>query len=310
MAETMKMDIGINIDDNYTQHAMAMLCSLCENNKSHTITLHILQKNLSNQSKLRIKELMMRYDNEVFFYEVDESLLKGVQFRKKNPLSMAAYYRLLLAEILPQAIERLLYLDVDLLILKDISWIFSLEIEEYALAATLDMFPYSNQHRMQLHMQADQKTFCSGVMLVNLRYWRDNNVTKGLLEYAKRHREVVFLHDQDVLNYYFKGKWFLLPPKWNRNAFFNRALRCQGYRAFDYKEYTLDPVILHYAAAGMKPWNNTFIPLKKYYKMYLNLSGYEDIVYSDVSFSKKISSLKISIKCWLGLLLAKYLHRY
>lgn len=306
----MEMNIGINIDDNYIQHAMAMLCSICENNRNHNITLHVLHKNLSNQAKCILERLLIRYGNQVRFYEVDEYPLNGVQFRKKNPLSMAAYYRLLLAEVLPQNIEKVLYLDVDLLVLKDISEIFSLEIDDYALAATLDAFPYSDQHRMQLHMQADQKTFCSGVMLVNLKYWRNHDVTNGLLEYSKRHREVVFLHDQDVLNYYFKGKWFLLPPKWNRYAFLNRALRCEGYRLFDYKEYTLDPVILHYAAADMKPWYNCLIPQKKHYVKYLQLSGYDNILYKKVAYSKKLTLLILTVKNVIGNWLWKLLGRY
>ena len=38
-------------------------------------------------------------------------------------------------------------------------------------------------------------------MLVNLEYWRKNNIESQLLEFAKRKREPVYLHDQDVLNY-------------------------------------------------------------------------------------------------------------
>lgn len=280
----MNFNIVINTDDNYIQHAMAMLCSLYENNREHEITVHVLQKELSNKSRTCISTLAERYNNNVLYYNVNEEQLAGVQFRKNRPLSMAAYYRLLLASILPLNIDKVLYLDCDIIVVRDIEEIFRIEIDDYALAASLDHFPYSQQHRLQLHMEVGERTFCSGIMLVNLKYWREHSIEKGLLEYAKRHREEVWLHDQDVLNYYFKKKWFLLPPKWNRTADTLSPIPCEFYKQFDKEDYRYNPMLYHYASLGIKPWLNAPIPCKEYYIKYLKLSGFKDIVFKKVSF--------------------------
>ncbi len=285
----MKFDVVINTDDKYLQHCMAMLCSLYENNAVHEITLHVLQKHLSDESKEYIEGLTSKYQNHVFFYEMDETPLQGVQFRKNRPLSMAAYYRLLLSSVLPQEVDKVLYLDCDIIVLRDISEIFCIELDDYALAASIDYFPYSQQHRLQLHMEADERTFCSGVMLVNLNYWRNHNVESGLLEYAKRKRNVVYLHDQDVLNYYFKKKWFLLPPKWNRTANKLRAQRLQWCKKFDYKEYAFEPILIHYASVGIKPWYNAPVPERRSYEEYLQKSGFRNIVYEKKSLIDIVS---------------------
>ena len=124
---------------------------------------------------------------------------------------MAAYYRLLMTSVLPKDLDKVLYLDCDMIVLRDIHEIFNIELEHYALAAISDNLPYSEQHRLQLHMEVGERTFSSGVMLINLSYWRENNVESGLLEYAKRHREEVYLHDLDVLNYYFKKNCSCFP---------------------------------------------------------------------------------------------------
>lgn len=271
----MKFDVVINTDDKYLQHAMAMLCSLYENNKMHEITVHVLCKELSENAKKYINTLSRNYDNNVLFYSIDDNKLTGVQFRKNRPLSMAAYYRLLLASVLPNNIEKVLYLDCDMIVMRDITEIFKIELEGYALAATLDRFPYTEQHRLQLHMEVGERTFCSGIMMVNLKYWRDNNVENGLLEYAKRHREEVYLHDQDVLNYFFKKKWFLLPPKWNHTAGSLKLPKVSVYKDFDKLAYIKAPMIYHYASVGVKPWYDAPTPEREVYLKYLELSGYK-----------------------------------
>lgn len=296
----MEFDVVINTDDNYIQHCMAMLCSLYENNKEHTITLHVLKKHLSDNCMGEIQRLTNEYNNKCFFYTVDETLLEGVQFRSKRPLSKAAYYRLLLASVLPNEIDKILYLDCDIIVLKDLSEVFNIELNKYALAATLDNFPYTNQHRLQLHMEADERTFCSGIMLVNLKYWRDNDCEPQLLEYAKRYRKEVYLHDQDVLNYLFKKKWFLLPPKWNRVAYAHICKPSPRYRNFDYFEYRRSPMLIHYADPRLKPWLAIRTPYKNEYLKYVRLSGIKPVRFVDPTILEKAKMYFAVIRYFLG----------
>lgn len=299
----MKIDIVINTDDKFLQHAMAMLCSLYENNNKHNIVVHVLQKSLSDKSKQYLTELSEKYNNSIIYYDVDESRLQGVQFRKNRPLSMAAYYRLLLSSVLPDDLDKVLYLDCDIIVVRDIEEIFHIEIDNYALAATLDIFPYSQQHRLQLHMEADERTFCSGIMLVNLKYWREHNVEQDLLEYSKRHREVVYLHDQDVLNYKFKKHWFLLPPKWNRGANTIRPIPDNYCKDFDIIEYICSPMLFHFASVDVKPWLDAPVPCKNVYIKYLKKSGYKEVRFIPVNrlryFKLCYSTMKYYIKLYL-----------
>ena len=293
----MNLNITINIDDNYMQHAMAMLCSLYESNSSHTISLYVLSNSLSDDSKDCLNCITEKYNNFIFYCEVDESRLQGVKFRQERPLTMAAYYRLLLSDVLPSKIDKVLYLDCDLIVLGDLQPLFEIDLSNYALAATLDDFPLTYQHRVQLNMEADQKTFCSGVMLVNLEYWRKNGVTEKLLQYAKKEKPIVYFHDQDVLNFCFKKSWFLLSPKWNRIATDTKVRSAYLYRKFDLEEYFMEPIIIHYANLHTKPWMAASSPCKRYYIKYLNLSGFQNVKF-------KKSPLMISTK--LFLILIKY----
>ena len=100
----MVFNITCNTDNNYAQHCCAMLCSLFDNNKEHTLIVHVLTKNLSEINKSAIHKLGKTYSQDIIFYEVDETNLEGVQFRKNRPLTKAAYYIILLHKILPQDI--------------------------------------------------------------------------------------------------------------------------------------------------------------------------------------------------------------
>lgn len=306
----MELNITINTDDNYLQHTMAMLCSLYENNKRHIMCLHILQNKLSEHSKSLITRLSSEYENKVFFYDVNDSVLKGVQFRNNRPLSMAAYYRLLLSSTLPKDVDKVLYLDCDMIIVRDICEIFEIDIKDYALAACLDSFPYTQQHRMQLQMEVGERTFCSGIMLINLSYWRAHNVEPGLLEYAKRQRKEVWLHDQDVLNYYFKKKWFVLPPKWNHLASMVRVTNYPGILDFDRREFMLEPMLYHFADVNVKPWLDVPTPYKKLYLKYLLLSKYPDITFKKVSMDKKICIVFTTVSHYFRESICKLIHRY
>lgn len=281
----MSLDIVVCSDNNYIQHLMGMLCSLYEHNKEHHIVLHMLRNGKllpSNEDYLlRITE---RYGHEIKFYDVDESPLIGVQFRKNRPLTMAAYYRLLLPDILKD-LDKVLYLDCDMDVLGDVSELFELELDDYALAACLDDMPHTNQHRLQLQMEVGERTFNTGMMMCNLKYWREHNSVSQLIAYAKRPKKEILLHDQDVFNYLFKKHWFLLPPKWNRLSHRTQCINYWGYQQFDKDEYLNNPKIVHHF---IKPWFDVYKPGKSLYLKYVKLSGYSPIVLKHVSVKERL----------------------
>lgn len=288
-------NITCNTDDNYIQHCMAMLCSVFVNNRT-SFHVHILTCRLSQKNKEEIQSLCDKYNNMLSVYYVNEEPLEGVQFRKKRPLTKAAYYRLLLSSIISDEIDKILYLDCDMIVKADISPLFSIDLSNYALAATADFMPTNDQHRQQLGFEIDERAFCSGIMMINLKYWRENQSEKDLLAFAKRPREVVYLHDQDVLNHVFRKKWFRLPPKWNRIVFnIIPGGSFTGYKKDDILDYLHNPIVIHYANK-VKPWYDMWMPMKNQYMMYLKISGYQNARIEKLEIRKKIVYYMIVLK--------------
>lgn len=278
--------ITCNTDNNYAQHCCAMLCSLFENNKDMSFHVHVLTNALSINNEGEIKQLCSRYNACLTIHEVDESRLEGVKFRKRRPLTKAAYYRTLLPEIIDKSIDNILYLDCDMIVVGSVSELFEIELDNYALAATKDCMPFNSEHRKQLHFESDERSFCSGIMMVNLKYWREHNSTEALLEYSRRERGEIFLHDQDALNYVFKKQWFLLPPKWNKPA--------QSYMPdvndisyFDVYEYVHEPRIIHFSGDA-KPWFNIKFPYSRVYRKFLVQSKYSSPVFIKIPLPERV----------------------
>ena len=276
--------IGCSTDDNYIHHCSVMLCSLLENNKGLDLFIHLLYENISYENKMFIRDLAQRYNTSIEFHKVDVRRLNGVKFRKKRPLSKAAYYRLLLSSVL-QNVDRVLYLDVDMVVLNSVKPLFDLDIDNYALAAVEDVVPCDENHRMSLSISYADKYFCSALMLINLEYWRKNNCEEELLNFSKKER-VVYCHDQDVLNYLFKNKWFELSPKWNK--FHMVYLPRRKFRYYlDYMEYVHNPVVIHFSAYDPSK-KCFFVRYEKYYMYYLELSGCRKIVYNKGTFKERL----------------------
>jgi len=283
-----KIDIVCATDDNYADYCAVMLCSVFENNLNLQITVHVLIEVLSFENKDKLIQLSKRYGQNLRFYSVDTSKLKNVKYRAKNPLSSAAYYRILLNSILPKTINKVLYLDCDLLVLKSVRDIFDINLEGYALAAVRDQenLPVNDEHRLQLNLPYKCTYFCSGVMLINLEHWRKYGVEEKLIEFACRERTVYF-HDQDALNYLFWNRWFELSPKWNR---FNLvAYNKKNFGTYeDEYDYIYNPSILHFASPA-KPWLKIhFVNWKRLYKKYYEICFNQKMVQKPFKANKTI----------------------
>lgn len=273
----MTFHITCSTDDNYVQHCMAMLCSLFENNKDKKFHVHLLIQTLSEESKSHIRSLCNKYENQAKFYEIDEDSIKGfklnnIDFNGTKMYSIATYFRFFLPSLLPHAVERILYLDCDIIVLSDVSELYNFNMDNYGVAAVRDSTPYNSYHRYKMGLDLNHHAFCAGMMMINLDYWRKTDAQRRLMEYTLMPWEKVLMQDQDALNYVFRDSWIHLPYKWGRTPL-AVASADKSQRLFDVSEYVNQPCIIHYAA-HVKPWLDIKFPLQEHYWKYVEMSGY------------------------------------
>jgi lipopolysaccharide biosynthesis glycosyltransferase len=167
-----------------------------------------------------------------------------------------AYLRLMLPAAMPQHIKRTVYIDADVLCLGDLADLWDADIGEAPIGAVRDPFVPSIKSHGGLpgagpEISATAPCFNSGVLLMNLRRWRDLQVTEKCFQYLADNREEVRYLDQDALNYTTSGEWYELDPKWN----YMRTWRIEPtYRGVGRGE---EIRIMHFTGP-YKPWNGNF----------------------------------------------------
>jgi len=161
---------------------------------------------------------------------------------------------LLLAEILPRDLERVLFLDADMLVLDDLANLWQTPLDDHVLAAAPDAAiplcsaPRGVKRCEALGIPPAAPYFNGGVLLVHLARWREREVTRRVRLYFETTREPIdFLH-QEALNAVLWADWKQLDPRWNLLA--SLAGRRYGRSASDAWRR---PGIVHFAGR-MKPW--------------------------------------------------------
>ena len=238
-------DVGIEIlcscDEPYVPHAATMLRSLLEHNNVHRI--HLLSETIADRELAKLKSLTARFGSELLFYKIAPEDLRGVHLPPY--WSIACYFRLLAARIIPANIGKILYLDADIIVRRSLMDLWNTELRDRAFAAVEDAFWDPKLDYVPL--PPDVKYFNSGVMLINLDYWRQNNVYERAIAFIRDNPDKVNYVDQDALNAILINQWINLPAVWNDMA--RSTLHVPAVR----NKHVEDPAILHFVGP-YKPW--------------------------------------------------------
>ena len=298
--------IACNIDSNYVRHCAVTLVSLFENNRAETFTVHILARGLTGREQTVLTDLAARYGNRVAFYEPDPALLEGFTIRKfSRRISMATYYRCILSELLPAGVDRLLYLDCDIVVTGDIRPFWDTPLDGIGVAAVEDMGCGEAERYDILQYPMEDSYFNAGVLLINLEYWRQHDVAHACIDYYRRYPERILFNDQDLLNSVLHAHKRLVDLKWNvQDAFYRRPRRMDEAWRAKFAQVLQHPVILHFT--NRKPWEyDSQHPLRDVYFHYQDLTPWrgQRVLHNSLMRLKRFFRL---LPFRLGLRRAKY----
>ena len=274
------MNIVCATDDNYIQHCCVMLVSLLCNNKD--VNVYILTEGLKPENQSIIRDEVEHYRGIVHFCIVDGSKLTGLPLSRRedlNHISMATYYRLLIAKLLPEEVEKIIYLDCDIVINGSLEELWNTNLEGLAAAAILQIGYGFEAERLGYPIEYGY--FNAGVNMLNLRYFRENNLTERFFKYLEEHGHELVYNDQDVMNAVLYDKCIHVMPQWNMTpscydlGLNKRGEKRNGVVIYDYKaeknnikRFGNNPNIVHYASK-VKPWHdNCTHPLSHLYFVY------------------------------------------
>ncbi len=222
------MNVLYSTDDKYLKICLTSIVSLLKYNKD--VNIYIIENNLTKKMKNELKEIIYSYKATVSFISCEE-ICKDM--KKNNEFSIAAYARLFIEDKVDT--NKILYIDADTIIVSDLSKLWNTDIKDNYIGAVLDTVPYYLKEAVE--MKEEDKYVNSGVMLINLKKWREENFKEKVLEYIKCHRYNVVHHDQGILNGICNGKIYILPPNNNVMPEFLMMNADQIKKLYHLKEY-------------------------------------------------------------------------
>ena len=132
--------------------------------------------------------------------------------------SLGQYARLFVSSDLPVELERVLYLDCDIIINKSIRELWNLNLQGKTIGALMDAF--SIYYRANINLQPNDVMFNSGVMLIDLNRWKEQKVENRLLEFILSKNGKIQQGDQGALNAVLSHDIYCIEPRFNSVTIF------------------------------------------------------------------------------------------
>ena len=243
------MNIAFCVNNDYVKYICVTIKSILENNSDAKICFHVLtDKILEKNKKLLYTTIASNEKISLKIYEIDDEPLQGLKTLKWTKY---AWYRILLPLYLTK-VSKVLYLDADTLVVDSLDDLFNIDLTKNSIAGVLDGSA-GNPEIYKRCCYPDEKLYiCSGVLLINLDFWRKNNLTEKIIKWSKLNYNSIILPDQDSINHICQDSKLILPFRYGvLNDYFKREFFYQPLYLKDLRECIEKPIIIHYTD---KPW--------------------------------------------------------
>jgi lipopolysaccharide biosynthesis glycosyltransferase len=295
-------------DDYYVPYSGVSILSLLENNKEFDeINLFFIDLGISVLNKNKLLDMVSSYGRTISFIKID-----NLEFYKSKGLNVTEntphYVDLFLQDLLPDKVEKILYLDSDSIIIGSFKELWQLNIENYYLGAALEIklnFDTAGHAKKLLGLSEIDPYVNAGVLLLNLKKMRENNIGDKFVDYINSHEKITY-YDQDTINVVLRDNIKIIDLKYNffpeffKLGYNNVIKWTQNKCYYSEKEFenALKNIIYLHFQLGLtgKPWykkNN--VPCANEFEKYVNLSLWKNQVYTDDEISLKFKILSIFV---------------
>ncbi|MCB9032271.1 MAG: glycosyltransferase family 8 protein [Chitinophagales bacterium] len=283
------LHLAITLDQNLYIQLFALLSSIIHNKKDTTqITIHCIATGLSETQISTITKYLAINKIAIKYYEINSELTSKFYIHNTKSFTMAAYYRLFFPQLINQNINRLLYIDIDTLVLKDLTDLYTTNLDDFVLGAV-----YDNYVKTQplIGITKEGQYFNSGVLLIDCNKWRTEDITQKCIDYLLQNPKNIIYVDQCVLNAVIQNKYKKLDIY---NNMMYSYLPTKSTKK-EMKKLQSKITILHFTLH--KPWKMMCMnPFRKLYHFYLKKSPMKkENTIIDFEYSKLMPYLKFRI---------------
>lgn len=272
------------ITDSYVPYCGVTLASLFENNKDNNCCVYIACEDLREESISKLKALSLKYNQQIIFVQPSGEKLQIIKDTIKkvpNPIHISSYYRLLVTELVSNNIDKIIYLDCDLIVKGNLRLLWNELMEEsIALCAVHDFVRLDDYFRLQID-ENRFRYYNAGVLVINLAYWRKYDVSMQCINYMQNNYAKLLLADQDILNAVLMHDVKYVHPRYNTMSLFWASEEylsvCTWYSDIEKIRASIAaPVIVHFA--NNKPWHKGWnLPYREEWLYYLSKTAWSEL---------------------------------
>jgi len=242
-----------------------MLHSLFDNNKDCAVSIHLMHSSLVDDDLAEVRRVVNIYGGDFYSYKVKTEHINATMIEsKQGRLPGETYYRLLCMSYLPKDLDRVLYLDCDIIINGSLEEFYNTDLTDYLFAAAFDFIEVMSdasdsikELRASVMQYVPQgcKYVNAGVLLINISMLRDVLTTEKIITMIDEISNILLNRDQDFLNFVFGSQ-----------------IRYVDYKLYNYMPLYWhwdelkpgQPVIFHFAG-GIRPWKDDYFKLLEPY---------------------------------------------
>lgn len=269
------MDLLVTLDQNYLGPLRVLLGSLFLNDPGEEFHIYMIEEWLTGAQVEELSQLCRAHHSQLHPLEVPDGLFTDAPVVRYY--SRAMYYRLLAAELLPRELDRVLYLDPDILVIRPVRPLYETQLGDSLLAAAshsglTGMSDYVNKIRLSNYEA--ESYYNSGVLLMNLPQMRKEMRPADIFAYAREYEERLILPDQDILNGLYGTRILGVDDSvWNYDArrYDRYWLGSHGEKDMD---WVMDHTVFLHFCGKNKPWSRGYEGhFSALYKHYQRLLG-------------------------------------
>ena len=268
------------INAQYAQHGAVCIVSLLENNPAAFFDIVVVSTGDLGTEEAKLRRTLAAYTNCAL--KVTRLTAAGIDLPVRAHYSIDNYTRLWVAGFFPESVSKVLYLDSDMIVAGDIGPLWRTELGDNILGAVT--IPGSTRCAA-FDVPEEYGYFNSGVLTINLKAWRAENVFPRLIDYIDRNADRIVDADQDVLNACLYDRRVALPYIYNAISPFFFDYHPMGMTRAAIDEVRTDARIIHFNGAS-QPWNYLCRhPRRADYWRYLAHTEWRDAEPEDRNFS-------------------------
>ncbi|MBE6784330.1 MAG: glycosyltransferase family 8 protein [Ruminococcaceae bacterium] len=261
------MNILVTLNSGYIGPLSVMLKSIMINNPEEEFDLFVAHSSLTDEDFAIIQKVIDKNRTTVHPIVVPSSLMENAPVLKR--ISKETYYRLLVLDIIPQSVDKILYMDPDIVVNNSLKKLYEIPMGDAIVAGAGHTAPIvETYNKLRLDMPKKSRYVNAGVLMLNLEEMRKFCTTQDIFDYIAKNIKKLYLSDQDVINGMFGGRTVYFDT-----YVFNLDERVfKRNRKIDIDWVRKNTSVIHYNGS-QKPWKSEYKgKLAEFYFYYKKLA--------------------------------------